>query len=295
MIQRCLALAVCVLLAGCGAAVDKSSVKATAGAPESTQVEVVRIPYDPSQPRYVVTVAPFEMAADGSSGGSGPAAPGIRRGWGPFGYGILPSGPQAEPYSPPPAGISERAGSGITAQLISTLSNAGNIVLVEYDHYLNNQNKPSALVHKGEVGPFVIKGSITEFNEVAEAEGSSRGGSLGWAGVGLGIAGAITGNEAVGIAGTAIGAANPTYESTKMRRTGAVGMDVRILDPASGRIVGSFPAAGKFTAAAASSGISVFGIGGADTAFAASALGQAQRAATNDAVQQITSRLAGVR
>jgi len=39
----------------------------------------------------------------------------------------------------------------------------------------------------------------------------------------------------------------------------------------------------------------VFGIGGADTAYAASALGQAQRAAMNDATRQITQRLASVR
>src|SRR5882724_8235405 len=46
-------LAVAVLASACTATVDKQSVKATQTAPESTQVEVVRIPYDPSLPYYV--------------------------------------------------------------------------------------------------------------------------------------------------------------------------------------------------------------------------------------------------
>ena len=61
------------------------------------------------------------------------------------------------------------------------------------------------------------------------------------------------------------------------------------------RRIGTAVCAGKFTSEAATSGFSVFGIGGADTAYAASALGQAQRAAMNDAVQQISQRLRSVR
>jgi murein tripeptide amidase MpaA len=57
-------LAGCVLwLAACApATVNKQSVRATDQAPESTQVAVVQIPYDPNRPYYVVTVEPFGIA-----------------------------------------------------------------------------------------------------------------------------------------------------------------------------------------------------------------------------------------
>ena len=59
-------LVAAVLASACTATVDKQSVKATQTAPESTQVEVVRIPYDPSLPYYVVTVEPLSFDADGA-------------------------------------------------------------------------------------------------------------------------------------------------------------------------------------------------------------------------------------
>ena len=55
----------CMALASCApATVDKQSVRATEGQPESTQVDVVRIPYDPNLPTYVVTVAPLRQRAE---------------------------------------------------------------------------------------------------------------------------------------------------------------------------------------------------------------------------------------
>ena len=189
-----LVAAACAVVAGCApATVDKQSVRATEGQPESLQVDVVRIPYDPNLPTYVVTVAPLQVAVDGSPSAP-PPPPGRRYGWGPFGYGLLPEGPQAEAYNPPPAGMSDRVGHGVSAQLVSALGNAGNIQIIDYEYYLANRAKPGVLVKKGEVGPLVIKGNITEFNEVAEAQGSARGGGLGWVGAGVAIGGAIAGN-----------------------------------------------------------------------------------------------------
>ncbi len=290
-----LVAAACAAFAGCATAtVDKQSVRATEGQPESTQVEIVRIPYDPSLPTFVVTVAPLEVAVDGSPSAP-PPPPGRRYGWGPWGYGLLPEGPQAEAYNPPPPGMSDRVGHGVAAQLVSALGNAGNVQVIDYEYFVANKGKPGVLVKKGEIGPLVIKGNITEFNEVAESQGSARGGSLGWVGAGVAIGGAIAGNTPATIAGSSLALANPTYNNTRLRRTGSVGMDLQMLDPRNGRIVGTAVCAGKFTSEAATSGFSVFGIGGADTAYAASALGQAQRAAMNDAVRQITQRLASVR
>jgi hypothetical protein len=165
------------------------------------------------------------------------------------------------------------------AQLLSALGNSGNIVVIDYDHYLKNANSPSKMLRPGEVGPFVIKGTATEFSEVAEANNERQGGSLGWAGTVLGIAGA------------AVSAANPTWENTKPRRTGAVGLDLQIVEPDSGWILGTIISHGSFTAESASSGVSVFGIGGGESAFAASALGQATRAAMNDTVKQLSDQL----
>src|SRR5207244_10902548 len=141
-------LAVAVLAGACTATVDKQSVKATQNAPESTQVDVVRIPYDPSLPYYVVTVEPLSFDASGEGGGSAPPVPGRRYGWGPWGWGLLPEGPQARPYNPPPQGASGNMGSAIASQLVTALSNAGNVRIIDYDYYLQNKHKTATLVNK---------------------------------------------------------------------------------------------------------------------------------------------------
>jgi curli biogenesis system outer membrane secretion channel CsgG len=283
------------LISGCTATVDKGSVQATASTPQSMQVETIRIPYDPSQPMYVVVVEPLQAGTDGHPGGPPPSSgqsPSGYYGWGPFGW-IGPGGnrPTPDAYNAPMQGMSGKVGTGIAAQLISALANAGNIVVVDYEHYQRNINNPGSLVKPGEVGPFVVKGTVTEFNEVAEANNQRKGGSLGWAGTVLGVAGAISGTPAAGIAGAAVSAANPTWENTKARRTGAVGLDLQLVDPTSGRMAANIVSHGSFSAETASSGFSLFGVGGGESAFAASALGQATRAAMNDTVKQLTDQL----
>ena len=275
------------------ATVDKQSVRATGQAPESTQVDVVRIPYDPSLPYYVVVVEPFTFDADGSASASAPRTPGTHYGWGPWGWGLMPEGPRAQSYNPPPQGASGQIGTSIANQLVTALGNAGNIRMIDYDFFVRHKGSAASLVRRsaGEVGPFLIRGSVTEFNEIAEASGSSTGGSAGALGAALGIAGAIAGNREAAIAGTALGLANPTYDKTVARRTGSVAMDLKIVAPASGRITGALTASGSFTSESAANGFSLFGIGKASNAFAASALGQANRAAMNSATQQIVERL----
>ena len=41
---------------GCGVALDKSSLQAESGATQSTQIETVKIPHNPSLPTYVLAV-----------------------------------------------------------------------------------------------------------------------------------------------------------------------------------------------------------------------------------------------
>jgi curli biogenesis system outer membrane secretion channel CsgG len=281
-------------IGGCApATVNKASVRATDQAPESTQVEVVRIPYDPNYPYYVVTVEPFKLGVD-SSYSPPPPTPGVTRyGWGSWGWGLLPSGPQAETYSGSPQQISANMGEAIAAQLTTALTNAGNLRVIDYDFYRSHTGSPAKLIDKkaGEVGPFVIRGTVTEFNEVAEATGSSTGGSLGGLGAALAIGGAIAGNTPATITGSSVALANPGYQNTVARRTGSVAMDLKIVKPTDGRIVGSAMANGSFTSESAASGFSLFGFGKASNAYAASALGQAQRAAMNSATTQVTQRL----
>jgi curli biogenesis system outer membrane secretion channel CsgG len=292
-------LAACVLASACATAtVDKQSVRATQNAPESTQVDVVRIPYDPALPRYVVTVEPLAFDADSSpSVGSAPPTPGTHYGWGPYGWGVLPEGPHAQAYNPPPPGAAGNVGRAIAAQLVTALTNVGNMVVIDWDYYQQNGGKPGNLVHrdKREVGPFVVRGSVTEFNEIAEASGKSSGGSLGGLGVALGVAGAIAGNAPAAYTGAGLAVANPTYENTVARRTGSVAMDLTIVNPRDGRLVGSVMANGSFTSESAANGFSLFGFGRASNAYAASALGQANRAAMNSATTQIADRLRSVR
>ena len=281
-------------LIGCTASVDKSSVQASAGAPEPTKVASIHIPYNPAQPKYVVTVEPLKV---GTSGSGAPTVAQDRYrnyngwGWGPWGW----RGPRAEnpapgAYTAAPPKMTSVVGNGMQAQLITALSNVGNIAVIDYQHYLAHKDNPSQLVGPGEVGPFVIKGTITDFTEVAEAKDSRQGGSLGWAGAVLGIAGGLAGSREAAFTGAGISAANPTWENKKMRRTGSVAMDLQIISPNTGRIVGSFVSSGKFTSESATSGLSLFGVGGGGSAFAASSLGQASRAALNDAVRQIDTK-----
>lgn len=281
--------------AGCApATVNQQSVRATDQAPVSTQVELVQIPYNANYPFYVVTVEPFTVSAAGGSSGPPPETPGVQRwGFGPWGWSILPQGPQAQAYNPSPAGLSGDIGAGVAAQLTSALSNAGNVRVVDWDFYQQNRGNASRLVKKGqnEVGPFVIRGVVTEFNEIAEATGSTTGGSLGALGAALAIGGAIAGNAPATYTGTGVALANPSYQNTAARRTGSVAMDLKIVNPSDGRLVGTAVANGSFTSESAANGFSLFGFGKASNAFAASALGQANRAAMNSATTQIVQRL----
>lgn len=293
-----LAAALAGAASGCGpATVDSAGVRATSTAPSATQVDIVRIPYDPALPYYVVTVEPLAVGVSGG-GGDLPQAPGtVRYGWGSWGWGILPTGPQAQAYQGSPQQVSARMGEAVAAQLETALGSAGNIRVIDWDYFRQFSGNPAKLVNRkaGEVGPFIIRGTVTEFNEVAEAAGKSTGGSLGGLGAALAIGGAIAGNAPATYTGIGLAAANPTFDNTVARRTGSVAMDLKIVQPGNGRVVGNAVANGSFTSQSASNGFSLFGIGTASNAYAASALGQAQRAAMNSAVTQISQRLSAIR
>ncbi len=250
-------------LMSCGAALDKRSLQAETGSPESTKIEVVKIPHNPSLPTYVLAVEPFTFRET------------------------------TAPNQNVTTFTFRQGGENLASQLTTVLANAGNISVIDSGLTKKNDGTYKAKINKGEVGPYVVRATVTEFTEVAEASSSSTGGSLGWTGLIAGVAGAVTGNRALGWAGAGVAAANPSYNNDKAEKKGMVAIDFRVVDGKSGRVVGAFKSSGTFKAASASSGFSLFGIGKESHQFAQSVLGQAVAAAMNDAVVQIHDSLSG--
>jgi len=257
-------MTIAVLASACGlATMDGSPGRGTAEGSASTRAGLGRVPKHPSLPYYVVTVEPVTLEADGASSASMPPTPGVRYGWGPSGWGLLSESPRDRAHDAPPAGASEQMATTIANQLVTALGNAGNVRVIDYAYYWQRRDKPVTLVHgrAREVGPFVIRGSVTEFNEIAEATGSST--------------------------------ANPAGAAT--RRIGSVAMDLRIIDPTNGRIVATVVARGRVTSESGANGFSLFAFGKPSNAFGTSALGQANRAAMNSAARQVVDRLSRAR
>jgi curli biogenesis system outer membrane secretion channel CsgG len=237
-----------------GCAKPQLDARAEAGRPASAEVSLISIPYNPSMPKFVLVVEPFTTSSTVYSFTSGEA-------------GQVPVGDK------------------MAAQLITALSRVGNFVL--YDSRSANK----ITLRKGEKGPFLVKATLTEFNENAEASEEDNGVSLGGVGAVLGIAGAVSSRPGLMWTGAGLAAANPTYENSQAERKGMVAFDVQLTEKGSGRIVGSFEASGTFKAQSAVSGMSLFGIGNRKAQFASSAIGQALRVAMNDAVQHTVDTL----
>jgi curli biogenesis system outer membrane secretion channel CsgG len=253
-------------IVGC-AALDRSSVQASSGSPESAQVAEIDIPYDPSLPRFVVAVENLSYSPESQA---------------------ITADAQRKIY----VAYRDRVSESIAAQLTSALSNVGNISVVDK---MGVKKTKDGMIHtrlnKGEKGPYIIRGTITEFNEVADASSRERGGSLGWLGLIMGVTGAVSGKSGLGWTGAGIAAANPTYVNKTAERKGVVAIDLTLVDGRTGRVVRAFKASGTFAAKSAVTGMSLFGIGGKNTDFAQSSLGQATRIALNDAAKRTIDAL----
>lgn len=266
-------LAVGLLLSATACTPQLGNARASSDVPDASQVDEISIPYDPGLPMYAVAVQPLKFSVGAVSGTT-----------------IIDGKPSKVDIDYKAADSQTHV---ITSQLTSALSNVGNIALLD-DGALNHKSgKVSAALKKGEKGPFVISGTITEFNENAAGGDSTVGGSLGGAGAVVGIAGAITGNRALTWTGAGVAAANPTYEESEAERVGMVAIDFKITDGKTGRIVKAFNTRGSFTAQSASSGFSLFGIGKTQRKFQSSAVGQAMRVAINDAATKTFNALKG--
>ncbi|NMC61918.1 MAG: hypothetical protein GYA55_01985 [SAR324 cluster bacterium] len=255
-----LALGALCLLANYGCTPKLGNVQAEEGRPESAEVQQISIPYEPGYPKVVLAVEPFRSSSTVISYTNGP-------------QGQVP------------------IGDSMAAQLRTALSNDANFSLVDDEEMKGNKFK----MQKGEVGPFVLRATLTEFSEVAEAEAESTNVSLGGVGAVMGIAGAVADKPGLMWTGAGLAAANPSYEDSTAARKGMVAFDVQIVDKRTGRIVRSFSSSGTFKAESAVNGMSLFGIGKSKAKFAQSALGQALRVAMNDAVRKTHDALRGVR
>lgn len=197
--------------------------------PEVAKVEALSLPHEPGRPTFVVAILPFDDSASGltSGGGATPSAPaavgtpvGIITG-GLTGGRVNTTFPQA-PTSVGPVGM------GIAAQLRTALARWGNISIIE----------PAALTRQAdgtytckmserEVGPFIISGTVTEFNETADLTQQMKGGSLGELGTVLGIAGALAhgpiGRESASQSTTAFALPPGATVNLKMRAVNETG------------------------------------------------------------------------
>lgn len=211
--------------AGCSVNLDKSRVRAQSGATESTQIDVVSIPYDTSMPTLVFAVEPFifrETLQQGS---------GVTR------MQFVEGGEQ------------------IAAKFTTGLASVGNFSVIDSGLVKRPDGMYSAKMMPGEVGPFIVRATITEFTENADSSDRRRGAIV--------------------------------YRGRQQEQTGMVAIDFRVVDGSTGRVVQGFKSEGTFSSASESARLDFFGIGGGESKFAQSVLGQAITAAINDAIVKI--------
>jgi len=252
------------LVGGCvenvSARLDRKEGQAKDKRPVSTEVEVASIPADPSLPTYVVVVEPFMMGASGVTSGEG--------------YRGMPSAGAPVIINP-----GDQIGSGISAQLISTLSKAGNLKVIDWGIYQRDPDKIINGLQPSERGPFVIKGTVTEFSETADtsAKGESTGPNIPSLFIPY-----IGGLVSYGIG---------TKAKSEVKHVGMVGLDIQIVDPITGLVMASLTAEGSFTSVSITKSRTQWGGTKSNTESASSAIGQAQRIALNEAVTHIHNEL----
>ncbi len=251
-------------LVGCvenvSAHVDREEAQAKDKRPVSTEVEIASIPADPSLPTYVVVIQPFAIGASGVTSGQG--------------YHGMPSDGVPVVLNP-----GDQIGSGVSAQLISILSKVGNLKVIDWDIYQRDPDKIINGLRPGERGPFTIKGTVTEFSETADTS----------------IKGESTGPNVLSMfvpyIGWIISYGIGTKEKSEAKHVGMVGLDIQIVDPATGLVMASLTAEGSFTSVSVTKSRRQWGGTKSNTESASSAIGQAQRIALNKAVTQIRNEL----
>ena len=166
-----------------------------------------------------------------------------------------------------------------SAQLITSLRKVGNLVVADWNTYQRDPDKIINGLRPGERGPFIIRGTVTEFSETADtsAKGKSTGPNV------LSMFIPFVG----GLVSYGIG----TKAESEATHVGMVGLDIPIVDPATGLVMTSLTAEGSFTSVSVTKSRTQFGGTKSNTESASSAIGQAQRIAINKTIAQIHSTL----
>lgn len=252
--------------------IDKNSIQASNRRPVSTEVAELKIPYDPNSPRFLVAVEPFRISNNLQVRTNINGANICRKVNCTYSSGI------------------QRFGNDMSAKLVTALSKAKNFALIDYQAIQNSRK-----IHKGrnERGPFIIRGTLTELTETAEASSNSNGASFGWLGIITTIAGVVTDKPGLTWTGAGLTGLNPSYRNNDRKRTGIVAFDIQLVDITSNRIIAAERVTGSFTSVSKSSGFSILGISNKKEEFTQSALAQATRVALNDAVQKIWDGVRG--
>lgn len=271
--------------------------RAQSGAPVAAQVDVVKIPADSSLPKYVVAILkPFDYSASGQTSGGGQGAPaGTTTVDGEM---VTSVGADGNVVTRVSESAGPNIGKGISMQLRTALSGWPNIVIVPPETVKKNDDGTySCKLQPGEVGPFVIEGTVTEFSETAQASGKGSKVSVRKAGRLVRDIGFITGNSGVAIGGDAAATVGPEFKNESTNRTGMVGMDLAIIDGRTARYAGNgtFSCQGSFSTVSKASNVSILFVDSGKGEMASSSLGNATRAAMNDALVKIHDALAAAR
>jgi len=260
---------------------------AQTGASPQSQVELVSIPADSSKPTFDVTVEePFMMAAQDITSGGGvvPGAPDQSYFISSWLVATQMHQPQSISPSAPP---SEKLGYGIAAQLTSVLTRVGNLAVIDYPTYRDNSGRYPEI--------FVIRGTVTEFTETDGLNEQKKGFDTKIPGRLLGVLGQMVGKPGLSNAGSLASQSNVGNKKTITTRTGVVGLDVQLVQVATGRVMRSIPCQGTFTTQSATQIQTGFGFSESQAEYQASALNQASRAALNQVATEIWQVLVGAR
>ncbi len=255
--------------------IDPAEAQAQQEVPVQAEVKPLVIPYDPSLPKWVVTVEPFVQGSSGITAGNSGRGSQVM---------IVPGGLVPTAIYPAVGGSRTDPGSqvgfGITAQLLSAIQRGlGNAEVVDWEIYKHDPEKIIAGMKTGELGPYVIRGVVTQHNQSTDA--SVEGESSNGAGLGL-----------IPYAGPIIRLGKGTKSVQRTTYRGMVAFDAQIVDPRSGRIVSSFTAEGTFTSIDTMTTKTSWGKTKVTSTGCSSAIGQALLAATNKAVSEVHIALA---
>lgn len=261
------------VFSGC-ATLDRSSTRASSEIPTSAVVEEVNIAYDPSEPKFLVVVEPFGSSTETETQ-------------------INTNGSVYCDKGGCNTAINHKeVGNGIAAQLMTALTNVGNVSVADRAALKKNSDGSyRASLRKAEKGPFIVRGVITEISEVAEESEGGTSAAFGLIGVIAAVAGAVTEHNGLFWTGVGLAGAAPAFEATEHTTTGMVTIDLQILDGKTLRLVKGMKVSGSFKSKTAKNSVSLLGVTNENKDSSKSVLSQAVRVAMNDATSKIWETL----